>query len=177
MIVQAWQEPVRAPTTGSGLQTTNKARTLWDRAQKLTARLLRFVENSHLIKFLLVGGASFAVDLALLVILHEVFGVDLWIATPVAFLASLVFNFALQRSFTFRAQNRRHVSLLKYLALVVFNVLAIDVIVNAFDAWGLSYSIGKAVATVLTTSWNFWLYKVWIFKREPAEDRARAAAK
>lgn len=157
------------------MQTTNRARTTWNRAWNLTANLFRIVENSHLIKFLLVGGASFAVDLALLVLLHEVFGVDLWIATPVAFLASLVFNFALQRSFTFRAQNRRHVSLLKYLALVGFNVLAIDVIVNAFDAWGLSYGIGKAVATVLTTSWNFWLYKVWIFKREPAAVPAGAA--
>lgn len=159
------------------MQTTNKARTLRDRAQKLTVKLFRIVENSHLIKFLLVGGASFAVDLALLVLLHEVFGLDLWFATPVAFLASLIFNFALQRSFTFRARNRRHVSLLKYLGLVVFNVLAIDVIVNAFDAWGLSYGFGKAVATVLTTSWNFWLYKVWIFRGEPAADRAEAGAR
>lgn len=128
------------------------------------------VEGSHLIKFLLVGGASFAVDLGLLALLHEVFAVDLWIATPIAFIASLVFNFALQRSFTFRAGNRSHVSLFKYLVLVVFNIVAIDVIVNAFDAWGISYGIGKAFATILTTAWNFWLYKVWIFKPGPSED-------
>lgn len=150
------------------MQTTNRNIGFWNRAQTHGAKLIGIVEGSHLIKFLLVGGASFAVDLGLLVLLHEVFGVDLWIATPLAFIASLVFNFALQRSFTFRAQNRRHVSFLKYLALVVFNVVAIDVIVNAFDIWGMSYGIGKVVATVVTTSWNFWLYKVWIFKREPA---------
>jgi putative flippase GtrA len=144
------------------------------RAQKLASRISGIVERSHLIKFLLVGGASFAVDLALLALMHEVFGVDLWIATPIAFVASLVFNFALQRSFTFRARNRSHVSLLKYLALVVFNIVAIDVIVNGFDAWGISYGIGKAFATVLTTSWNFWLYKVWIFRHEPGKVPARA---
>jgi putative flippase GtrA len=159
----------RAPTTGSGLQTTNKVSGVWERAQMFGAKLIRIVDGSHLIKFLLVGGASFAVDLALLVLLHEVLGVDLWIATPVAFIASLVFNFLLQRSFTFRAQNGRNVSFLKYVALVVFNVVAIDIIVNAFDFWGLSYAIGKAVATVVTTSWNFVLYKVWIFRREPAK--------
>ncbi|WP_376934784.1 GtrA family protein [Arthrobacter liuii] len=144
------------------------------RAQKLASRILLIVERSHLIKFLLVGGASFAVDLALLTLLHEVFGVGLWIATPIAFIASLVFNFALQRSFTFRARNRSHVSLLKYLALVVFNIVAIDVIVNVFDAWGISYGIGKAFATVLTTAWNFWLYKVWIFRHEPEKDAEHA---
>ena len=127
-----------------------------------------------MIKFLLVGGASFAVDLGLLALMHEVFGVDLWIATPIAFIASLVFNFALQRSFTFRARNRSHVSLVKYLALVVFNILATDVIVNGFDAWGIPYGIGKAFATVLTTAWNFWLYKVWIFKHEPEEASVHA---
>jgi putative flippase GtrA len=150
------------------LQTTNRTSGFWNRAQKLGAKLIRIVEGSHLIKFLLVGGASFAVDLGLLILLHEVFGVDLWIATPLAFIASLIFNFVLQRSFTFRAKNRRNVSFLKYLVLVVFNVVAIDVIVNAFDIWGMSYGIGKVVATVVTTSWNFWLYKVWIFRREPA---------
>ena len=70
------------------------------RAQKLASRISGIVERSHLIKFLLVGGASFAVDRALLALMHEVFGVDLWMATPIAFVASLVFNFALQRSFT-----------------------------------------------------------------------------
>lgn len=161
-------------TTGNGLQTTNRTRASWIRAQKFATRLVHIVERSHLIKFLLVGGASFVVDLGLLTLLHEVFWVDLWIATPVAFIASLVFNFVLQRSFTFRARSPRHMSLFKYLVLVVFNVVAIDVIVNAFDTWGISYGIGKAVATVLTTTWNFWLYKIWIFRRDPAADKAEA---
>jgi putative flippase GtrA len=172
MMAGARLQLARADTTRSGLQTTKSARPLGHRARNLGSRIVLIVERSHLIKFLLVGGASFAVDLALLALMHEVFGVDLWIATPIAFIASLVFNFALQRSFTFRARNRSHVSLFKYLALVVFNIVAIDVIVNAFDAWGISYGIGKAFATVLTTSWNFWLYKVWIFRHEPGNDPA-----
>lgn len=139
-----------------------------DSSLSLTDRLKKFVHNGYLVKFLVVGVASFAIDLGLLALLHEVGGVDLWIATPIAFLASLVFNFLVQRKFTFQSGARAHVSFLKYGVLVLFNLVAIDVIVNLFAASGISYAVGKVVATVVTTAWNFLLYKYWIFKPRPA---------
>jgi putative flippase GtrA len=120
-------------------------------------------ENS-VVRFLLIGGLSFALDLGLLAVLHEAFGVELWIATPIAFVVSLIFNFLLQRIFTFKATNHGGVSAAKYLLLVAFNIVVSDLIVTGFDAFGWSYIIGKATATVLTTVWNYWLYRHWIFK-------------
>lgn len=131
--------------------------------QTLIGRMVVFAKTSHLIKFLIVGVLSFAIDLGLLVLLHEVFLVDLWIATPIAFLVSLVFNFFLQRSFTFSATNKSYVSLIKYILLVIFNILATDVIVNLFDGHQFTYAGGKVVATISTMTWNFFLYKYWIF--------------
>ena len=136
----------------------------------LVRRIQHFVRNGHLVKFLAVGAASFAIDLGLLALLHEGVGVDLWIATPIAFLSSLVFNFLVQRKFTFQSDERAHVSFLKYGALVVFNVVATDVIVNMIAGTGQSYAIGKVIATVATTGWNFLLYKHWIFKSAPVAD-------
>ncbi|MCA4132242.1 GtrA family protein [Arthrobacter sp. M4] len=134
-------------------------------------RIREWVMASHLLKFLIVGGLSFALDLGLLVVLHELFLVDLWIATPIAFLVSLAFNFLLQRSFTFQSDSKAHISLVKYGALVVFNLVATDVIVNFFDHVGAGYGIGKAVATISTTVWNFFLYKHWIFRQaEPTPE-------
>jgi len=111
-----------------------------------------------------VGGLSFALDLGLLVLLHEFLGVELWIATPVAFLVSLVFNFLLQRIFTFQATNHRGISALKYVVLVVVNILVSDLIVTGFDGLGWSYVVGKTTSTILTTAWNYFLYRHWIFK-------------
>lgn len=134
----------------------------------LPQRLAKAVGDGFLAKFLLVGGASFAIDLGMLALLHEVGNVDLWIATPIAFLTSLVFNFVVQRNFTFRSNTRAHVSFLKYGALVLFNVMATDVIVNLFAGAGEPYALGKVIATIATTVWNFLLYKHWIFKTPPA---------
>jgi putative flippase GtrA len=129
------------------------------------------IANSSVARFLLVGGLSFALDLGLLVLLHESFGVELWIATPAAFLVSLVFNFLLQRIFTFQATNSRGVSAVKYVLLVVVNILVSDFIVTGFDALEWPYMLGKAASTILTTVWNYLLYRHWIFKTSEITER------
>jgi len=129
----------------------------------------KIVLNNEIARFIIVGGVSFAIDLGLLMLLHEVVGVELWLATPIAFLTSLAFNFALQRIFTFRAKNGTSVSFLKYCLLVVFNTFAVDVIVNFIDWMGAGYQIGKVVSTVMITAWNFLLYKHWIFRAASVE--------
>lgn len=129
----------------------------------------KFILNNEIVRFVIVGGISFAIDLGLLILLHEVFKVELWLATPVAFLASLAFNFALQRMFTFRARNGTSVSFIKYCLLVIFNTFAVDVIVNLVDWLGAGYQIGKVVSTVMITAWNFLLYKHWIFREVAAK--------
>ena len=124
--------------------------------------------ESSVIRFLVVGALSFALDLGLLTLLHEVLDVELWIATPIAFVVSLVFNFLLQRIFTFQATNGRGVSALKYGVLVVVNIFVSDLIVTGFDALGWSYLLGKGTATILTTVWNYFLYRHWIFRNHNA---------
>ena len=129
----------------------------------------KIVLNNEIVRFVIVGGISFAIDFGLLTVLHEVFGVELWLATPIAFLTSLAFNFALQRIFTFRAINGTTISFFKYCLLVVFNTFAVDVIVNFIDWLGAGYQVGKVVSTIMITAWNFLLYKHWIFRAADAD--------
>lgn len=133
-------------------------------------RQLRILAESSVVRFVIVGGLSFALDLGILAILHGGFGVDLWIATPIAFVTSLVFNFLFQRLFTFRASSHRAVSAAKYLLLVFFNIVVSDLIVTGFDSQGWSYVAGKVTATVMTTVWNYLLYRHWIFKTGERSD-------
>lgn len=114
-------------------------------------------------KYLLVGVLSFAVDFFLLILLHEYFGVGLWLATPAAFLSSLAVNYFLQRFFTFSGTQARGTSFIKYMALVAFNTLAASLIVSGFEALGSSYLLGKVISTAVMTVWNFFAYKYWVF--------------
>lgn len=123
-------------------------------------------------RYLIVGGASFLIDLGLLALLYAALGWPLWIATATAFLTSFVFNYAMQRSFSFRSTEKHLSTLVKYLALLAFNTVATIAIVWLVDLSGLGWGVGKIVATIITTGWNYFAFKYWVF-RSPSGDSSR----
>ena len=50
---------------------------------------------AEIIRFALTGGVCFVVELAVLILLKGKFGVDTLIATPIAFLISVILNYLL----------------------------------------------------------------------------------
>lgn len=115
------------------------------------------------VRYLIVGGLSFGVDFGLLVLLHQVFGWAVGVSTAAAFLLSLIFNFVVQRKVSFGAHHKTHVSIVRYLVLVVANTVASVVIVELLAPTALGYMGGKVIATAAMTVWNFFLYRHWVF--------------
>lgn len=117
-------------------------------------------------KYLLVGGLSFLLDYGLLYLFHEIIGIRLWISTGISFLASFFFNFTLQKMFAFNSQKGTVASLAMYLLLVIFNAFATVAIVSFLYSF-ITWQIAKIVATILTTVWNYLIYKYVIFSNRP----------
>ena len=136
-------------------------------AKKPRGLLARFFGHSA-VRYLIVGGLSFAVDFGLLVLLREVFRWDVGIASATAFLSSLVFNFLVQRKFSFDSAHRTHVSMIRYGLLVVTNTLATVFIVQLLTPTILGYMGGKVISTAAMMVWNFFLYQHWVFGKKPA---------
>lgn len=114
-------------------------------------------------RYLLVGGFCFLVDFGLLWLGHDALGVPLAVATPIAFLASFAVTYTLQRIVAFGSDARVAPSLTRYTALVVLNTVATTVLVWGTDAIGWPWFVGKIIAVVTTTVWNYFLYRYWIF--------------
>jgi putative flippase GtrA len=129
----------------------------------LLARIIRH----NAVRYLIVGGLSFAVDFGLLVLLREHIRWDTGIASATAFLSSLVFNFALQRKFSFDTEHKTHVSMIRYGILVAANTLATVLIVHLLTPTVLGYIGGKVISTAAMTVWNFFLYQHWVFGKKP----------
>lgn len=130
------------------------------------------VWSSSAVRYLVVGGVAFLIDVGLLALLHDIFGVALAIATPVAFLLSFAVTYVLQRTFTFRSSAGIGPSAIKYTALVAFNTLATTGIVSLAPALGLPWIVGKVVAVGSTTVWNYFCYQYWIFPRDRRSPQA-----
>lgn len=125
--------------------------------------LVRLAWGHSAVRYLLVGGFCFVVDVALLWLAHDVLGVPLAIATPIAFLASFAVTYTLQRVVAFASESKVVPSIARYTTLVIFNTLATTGIVWLIDQTGAGWFVGKVAAVVATTVWNYFAYRYWVF--------------
>lgn len=138
----------------------------------MIARVKAFMHTS-LFRYLLIGGFSFLVDLGLLALFFQIFGTPLWLATGAGFWGSFFFNYFLQKYFSFNHGGSNLSGVLRYSGLLVVNTLAVMGIVEFFQFVGAGYVVGKVIATVVTTGWNYFIYKHWVF---PQQKKPKAPA-
>lgn len=131
--------------------------------------------SSSVARFLVIGGLCFAVDLGLLWIGHEVLGIPVAVATPVAFLVSFFLTYTLQRIVSFASDARVPRSLLRYTTLVALNTVATTAIVWLSTLTPAGWLGGKVVAVIATTTWNYFAYRYWVFPA-PGNRSALAAS-
>lgn len=139
------------------------------RAPGALRRVARRVWSHSAVRYLVVGGGAFLIDVGLLALLHDLWSVSLVVATPTAFLLSFAVTYLLQRTLTFSSDAGVASSAVKYTALVAFNTVATTGIVAGVAALGLPWIVGKVVAVGSTTVWNYFLYRYWIFPARKAE--------
>lgn len=125
--------------------------------------LARRVDVPSLLRYLLVGGLCFLADVVLLWLLHEILGLPLAVAAPAGFLLSFALTYTAQRLAAFRSSAAVPASVAKYATLVIFNTVATAAIVSGVDALGWGWLIGKVVAVAVTTVWNYFVYRYWVF--------------
>lgn len=125
--------------------------------------LIRRLWGNSAVRYLVVGGACFLADVALLWFAKDVLHIPLAIATPIAFLASFAITYTLQRVFAFNADNAVAPSVVRYSVLVAVNTLATTGIVWLCDEIGWGWLIGKIIAVAITTVSNYFIYRHWVF--------------
>ncbi len=121
----------------------------------------------QLVRFSLVGASGYAINLAVYSTLVLGFDVQYVVAALVAFCVAVTNNFALNRSWTFRATEGRmtfqapRFLIVSLLALGV-NLIVLELLVGAA---GVPKVPGQAVAILVATPLNFVGNKLWSFSR------------
>lgn len=124
---------------------------------------------SNPVRYVVVGGAAFIIDISLLALFYEVLHIPLAVSTPMAFLLSFAITFLLQRTIAFGSQGKLASSAVRYTILVAANTVATTAIVTSAAALGLPWELGKVIAVGSTTVWNYFAYRHWIFRTRPGE--------
>lgn len=120
--------------------------------------------GQRFLRYVVVGGTTFAIDLGLLILLHGVFGIDKLIAATISYWISIVFNFTVNRFWTFGAETSITQNATLYLTLLFFNYLFALGFLWLGELLGVHYVIAKILATGLQVAWTYFAYKKVVFR-------------
>jgi dolichol-phosphate mannosyltransferase len=124
----------------------------------------------QLVRFGLVGGIGFAVNLAVYAFCVHLLGLDYHVAAVAAWLVAVMNNFILNRHWTFDASDGRvHFQAMRFLAVSLvafgFSLLLLTLFV---EVAGIAKVPAQALAVAASTPLNFLGNKLWSFRNEVA---------
>src|SRR3569623_1255397 len=126
--------------------------------------LVFYLYRHHFVRYLLVGGTTFIIDFGILFLLHSKANIGIAIATSISYWVSIVYNFILNRYWTFDAREkeslRRHIT--SYMTLLVLNYIFAVIFVTV-ASHTINYILAKAIAVLVQMIWTYPVYKKVIF--------------
>ncbi len=128
------------------------------------------------VKYLIVGGTAFVVELGSFELLYYAAGWRLLVANAASFILGLLTSFGLNRLWTFSHgvyKKGMHHQFGYYFILAGLNLLATLGIVGALTRLGLWPGASKLLAMGITSLWNFVLFKRFIFRHQPSVEDGR----
>lgn len=126
--------------------------------------LKKYLSKQH-VRYLLVGGLAYILELTILFCLHKFVGLSATLATAIAFWVSIFTSFVLQKVLSFKNLDKKVTVISKqffiYAALILFNYIFTIAVVSIFPERMLLFS--RTLALVCVTVWNFFIYQKIIF--------------
>lgn len=128
---------------------------------------VRYCYKHHVLRYLFVGGSTFLIDFTLVVVLHGRLNMRIAFATTIAYWISIIWNFSLNRWWTFDAAStkslKRH--LLSYTMLLLVNYLFTVIFVTVVSKF-IVYTLAKIISTAIQIVWTYPIYKHVIFTKQ-----------
>ena len=130
-------------------------------------KAITIIKSSTLLRYIFVGGTSYAIELSVLLLLIYVFHANTALAVSIGFWLGLIISFILQKFLAFGDKDTRvkrlTIQSFYYGLLVAVNYTFTLVFVHYLSPI-LTILVARTVALIITTVWNFFVYKKIIFK-------------
>jgi len=119
------------------------------------------------IKYFIVRFSGLFLDMGSLILLKEVFDILPWMAVLMSQAVLLVYNFTLNKYWSFRNKVMHHKQVIRYLSLAMFNYFFSFGTMYVFNhIMGYDYRMVRILSIAVMVSWNFFLYKYWVYRIE-----------
>ena len=119
------------------------------------------------LRFLLVGGSTTAIHLGLTFVLHNWVGVHVTLASSIACITAMCYNYFMHYHWTFATDAPHGLVLVKYLLMcggcVVLNGLVMHV---GAVLLSLQYMLVQVIATICVVCLSISASSLWVFKKQ-----------
>jgi putative flippase GtrA len=161
------QPPAAAPAqspaqTGTRLAQRAGEALTW-LVDRLPAGLRRYLPR-ELVGFLILGGFTFLVDLALLATLRRSTQLPLPVDVSVAYLTAFGLNYVLNRTVNFRSHAPVGGQVLRYATVVVADFLITLGITTGLSYLGLDFRIARLIAAACVAVFTYSTCRWWVFR-------------
>lgn len=149
----------------SGLAVSSDEPDLPNGSTRASAVLMNWLTSHPAPRFVVVGGLTFLVDITALKIGHDFMGLSLPLATVSAFSLAFLVNFQLSRQWAFTSAEDTLVrrQLVRFVVVVVANLVSTLLIVLGLVHLSVYYLSAKIIAVAVNSCANFVLYRRWVF--------------
>ncbi len=130
--------------------------------------LIDFLIKHTWIRFVLAGGTSAFVDLTLLFVLHEVFGMYYLFAAILAFLGAFGFSFTLHKYWTFKShEEETQRQVIMYLGTQLFGLFLNTVLMYVFvDVFDVGVMLSQLFVGAMVAFVSFFIARNLVFKQK-----------
>lgn len=120
-------------------------------------------------KYAMVGISGVVLDMGTLILLREYFHILPTIAVILNQPLALAYNFTLNKYWSFKSRAIPHRQMVRYAILTGWNYFFSWVSMFILHVqWGIDYRLARILGIALTVTWNFLLYKYWVYKEHEA---------
>ena len=134
-------------------------------------------ELTRTTKFVLFSISAGAIELGSFTVMYEVLHWEYWVAYLIALVLSVVWNFTLNREFTFRSANNVPVAMLKVAAFYVVFIFVTTIVGNYLTkTCGWNEFVVKALTMILNFVTEY-LYDRFVVFGKTIDTNSRAQAK
>ena len=115
-------------------------------------------------RYFVVGLSGVVLDMASLILFKELFGWLPIFAVIVNQVVILVYIFAMNKYWSFKNRAMPHKQVVRFLILALFNYCFSVTLMYVFNhKLDFDYRLVRLASIALAVSWNFFLYKYWIY--------------
>ncbi len=141
-------------------------------------KLYHFLHAHRFIHYFLAGGSAFILDFLLLIVFKEFFKLKPTIAVASSQVIVVIYVFCAHKFWSFKSSGNTTTQMKRFILLLAgnyfFSIFWMWLWIDAVEvSWplvvgnretDLAYLIIRTLNIVLAVSWNFFLYKFWVYK-------------